>query len=66
MTFRSKIYFTFFAIFEFIVVLVFLVLTARAEQPSDNAAEWKIVTALKQDQVISSNRERLKKNAWPR
>jgi hypothetical protein len=36
MTFRSKIYFTLFAIFEFIVVLVFLVLTARAEQPSGN------------------------------
>jgi len=39
MTFRSKIYFTLFAIFEFIVVLVFLVLTARAEQPSDNGRE---------------------------
>jgi len=37
MTFRNKIYSTLFAIVELVVVLVLLVLTARSEQPSDNA-----------------------------
>ena len=44
MTFRNKIYFTIFAIVEFIAVLVFLGLAARAAEAAENAAEQEMVT----------------------
>jgi hypothetical protein len=46
MTFRNKIYFTIFAILEFVAVLFFLgLVAARAAEASDNAREQEIVTA---------------------
>ena len=48
MTFRNKIYFTIFAIVEFIAVLFFLGLAARAAEAAENAAEQEIVTGPEQ------------------
>jgi hypothetical protein len=46
MTFRNKIYFTIFAILEFIAVLFFLgFVAATAAKASDNVREQEIVTA---------------------
>jgi hypothetical protein len=46
MTFRNKLYFTIFAILEFIAVLFFLGVAAQAAGASDKAAEQEIVTGL--------------------
>jgi len=49
MTFRNKIYFTIFAILEFVAVLFFLELVAAtAAEASDNAAGQEIVAAPEQ------------------
>jgi hypothetical protein len=49
MTCRNKIYFTIFAILEFVAVLFFLgLVAARAAEASDNAAEQESVTAPEQ------------------
>jgi len=48
MTLRNKIYFIIFATLEFVAVLFFLSLAARAAEASDNAAEPEIVTGPEQ------------------
>jgi hypothetical protein len=49
MTFRNKIYFTIFAILEFVAVLFFLgLVAARAAEASDNATGQEIVAAPEQ------------------
>jgi hypothetical protein len=49
MTFRNKIYFTIFAILEFVAVLFFLgLVAARAAEASDNATGQVIATAPEQ------------------
>ncbi|HET8563079.1 MAG TPA: hypothetical protein VFM35_04295 [Candidatus Binatia bacterium] len=48
MTFRNKIYVTIFAILEFIAVLFFLGLAARAAEAADNVAGQQIVTGPEQ------------------
>jgi len=48
MTFRNKIYVTIFAILEFIAVLFFLGVAARAAEASHNAGEQEIVTGPEQ------------------
>ena len=51
MTFRNKIYFTIFAILEFIAVLFFLGLAANAAQASDNPTEQEMITGPEQHQM---------------
>lgn len=52
MTFRNKIYFTIFAILEFIAVLFFLgLVAARAAEASDDAAGEGIVTGPEQHEM---------------
>jgi len=48
MTLRNKIYFIIFATLEFIAVLFFLSLAARAAEASDNATEKETVTGPEQ------------------
>ena len=48
MTLRNRIYFIIFATLEFIAVLFFLALAARAAEASDKAAEQEIVTGPEQ------------------
>jgi len=52
MTFRKKIYFTIFAILEFIAVLFLLgLVAARAAEASDNAGEQEIVAGPEQHEM---------------
>jgi|RhiMetdeSRZDD1v2_1073273.scaffolds.fasta_scaffold2455950_1 hypothetical protein len=46
MTLRNKIYFIIFATLEFIAVLFFLSLAARAAEASDNGTEKEMVNLL--------------------
>jgi len=52
MTFRNKIYFTIFAILEFVAVLFVLgLVAARAAEAGNNASEQEIVTAPEQHEM---------------
>jgi hypothetical protein len=54
MTFRNKIYFTIFAILEFVAVLFFLgLVAARAAEASDNARGQEIVAAPEQHDMAA-------------